>query len=256
MGLTPDHIGKDGKRFYASTSLLYNFSKPTENKPALLKHHEVVTMFHEMGHGIHNLVCRTKYLRTFVEWDFVEAPSQMLEFWPWDKGQLKIISSHFETKKSLTDELIDSLVKSKNVLGGITNMRGILLAKFDLSIHQSKDGEIDLDNLFNTLQKELSIGALDDFKSHEFSTMNHLMSGYDSGFYGYLWSQAFATDMYYSKFEADSRNSDVSEEYKTKILAPGGSRDAMESLKDFLGREPNNNAFLQELGVSDSVTGY
>lgn len=257
FNLSPGYIDSEtGKRVHPVTALVCNFSKPTASKPSLLKHDEVVTLFHEMGHGIHNLVSKTKYARfhgTSVEWDFVEAPSQMLEFWPWNKEQLKSLSSHFETKEPLKDDLIDSLIKSKHVNDGMAYMRQNFLASFDLSIHRSKDGNIDILDHYNTLRSDYCYDSTGDFKSHGFSSFGHLMGGYDSGYYGYLWSEVFATDMYYSKFKADPLNSDVGVLYKTKVIGPGGSRDAMESLKEFLGREPNNSAFLEELGVSESA---
>lgn len=242
-----------GKRVYPVTSLVCNFSKPTADKPSLLKHDEVVTLFHEMGHGIHNLVSKTKYARfhgTSVEWDFVEAPSQMLEFWPWNKEQIKALSSHYETKESLSDELIDSLIKSKHVNDGIAYMRQNFLATFDLTLHNNGIGNATVLEHYNKLRSEYCYDSSGDFDSHAFSSFGHLMGGYDSGYYGYLWSEVFAADMYYSKFKEDPLNSDIGSLYKTTVLGPGGSRDANESLIEFLGREPNTTAFLQELGVS------
>lgn len=244
-----------GKRVYPVTALVCNFSKPTATKPSLLKHDEVVTLFHEMGHGIHNLVSKTKYARfhgTSVEWDFVEAPSQMLEFWPWNKDQLKALSSHYETKEPLSDDLIDSLIKSKHVNDGMAYMRQNFLATFDLTLHSNKSGDINILEHYNDLRSAYCYDSTGDFKSHGFSSFGHLMGGYDSGYYGYLWSEVFATDMYYSKFKADPLNSKVGYQYKTQVIGPGGSRDANDSLKEFLGREPNNSAFLEELGVSEA----
>lgn len=259
FNLSPGYTDLEtGKRVYPVTALVCNFSKPTEKKPSLLKHDEVVTLFHEMGHGIHNLVSKTKYSRfhgTSVEWDFVEAPSQMLEYWPWNKEQLKSISKHYETGEPMDDELIDSLIKTKHVNDGINLTRQIFLASFDLAIHLLSESEaqnIDLVEKWNSIRKEHCLDTTGDFKSHAFSAFGHLMGGYDSGYYGYLWSEVFACDMYYSKFKADPLNSEAGYQYKTKVIGPGGSRDAMESLKDFLGREPNNSAFMEELGVSES----
>lgn len=258
FNLSPGYIDKDGKRVSPVTALVCNFSKPTETKPSLLKHDEVVTLFHEMGHGIHNLVSKTKYARfhgTSVERDFVEAPSQMLEFWPWNKPQLKELSSHYETKKQLPDDLIDSLVKSKHVNGGMNYMRQNFLASYDLSIHRISEEEanaLEMESHYNKLRNEYCYDSTGSFKSHQYSAFGHLMGGYDAGYYGYLWSEVFAADMYYTKFKANPLDSQIGYDYKTKVLGPGGSRDASESLKEFLGREPNNEAFLEELGVSEN----
>lgn len=258
FNLSPGFTDEAGERVRPVTALVCNFSKPTATKPSLLKHDEVVTLFHEMGHGIHNLVSKTRYARfhgTSVERDFVEAPSQMLEFWPWNKAQLKELSSHFETKKDLPDDLIDSLVKSKHVNDGMAYMRQNFLASFDLSIHRRSKVEaesLDIESHYNKLRSEYCYDSTGSFKTHQYSAFGHLMGGYDAGYYGYLWSEVFAADMYYTKFKADPLNSDAGYLYKTLVIGPGGSRDATESLKEFLGREPNNEAFLEELGVSES----
>lgn len=255
FNLSPGYTDLEtGKRVYPLTALVCNFSKPTATKPSLLKHDEVVTLFHEMGHGIHNLVSKTKYARfhgTSVEWDFVEAPSQMLEYWPWNKEQIKSLSKQYETGEPLDDGLIDALIRTKHVNDGLNLSRQIFLGSFDLAIHHlNKDQPIDLVQKWGELRTKYCIDTTGDFKSHAFSAFGHLMGGYDSGYYGYLWSEVFACDMYYTKFKADPLNSTVGYEYKTKVIGPGGSRDAMESLKDFLGREPNNAAFMEELGVT------
>lgn len=255
FNLSPGYTDLEtGNRVYPVTALVCNFSKPTATKPSLLKHDEVVTLFHEMGHGIHNLVSKTKYSRfhgTSVEWDFVEAPSQMLEYWPWNKAQLKALSKHYETGESMADDLIDALVRTKHVNDGLNLTRQIFLGSFDLAIHLlAKDEQVDLVSKWAELRSKYCLDSTAEFQSHAFSAFGHLMGGYDSGYYGYLWSEVFACDMYYSKFKNDPLNSKVGVEYKTKVIGPGGSRDAMESLKDFLGREPNNVAFMEELGVS------
>lgn len=254
FNLSPGYTDLEtGKRVYPVTALVCNFSKPTATKPSLLKHDEVVTLFHEMGHGIHNLVSKTKYARfhgTSVEWDFVEAPSQMLEYWPWNKAQIKALSKHYETGKQMDDKLIDSLIRTKHVNDGLNLTRQIFLGSFDLAIHLlAKDEPIDLVEKWAELRSKYCLDSSGEFKSHAFSAFGHLMGGYDSGYYGYLWSEVFACDMYYSKFKADPMNPVVGFEYKTKVIGPGGSRDAMDSLKEFLGREPSNDAFMEELGV-------
>lgn len=255
FNLSPGYTDLEtGKRVYPVTALVCNFSKPTATKPSLLKHDEVVTLFHEMGHGIHNLVSKTKYSRfhgTSVEWDFVEAPSQMLEYWPWNKAQLKALSKHYETGESMSDDLLDALVRTKHVNDGLNLTRQIFLGSFDLAIHLlAKDEQVDLVSKWAELRSKYCLDSTAEFQSHAFSAFGHLMGGYDSGYYGYLWSEVFACDMYYSKFKKDPLDSKVGVEYKTKVIGPGGSRDAMESLKDFLGREPSNVAFMEELGVS------
>jgi metallopeptidase MepB len=152
----------NGTRRYSTAALVCNFSKPTPEKPSLLKHNEVVTLFHELGHGIHNLVGRTIYSRfhgTLVVKDFVEAPSQMLENWCWTPSQLKLLSNHYETGEKITDDLIDKLVKTRYVNNALYNLRQLHFGIFDMAIHtptSHKEVEnIKISELYNSLRTEI-----------------------------------------------------------------------------------------------------
>ncbi|KAF3200987.1 hypothetical protein TWF106_003095 [Orbilia oligospora] len=249
--------GNSTSRNYPSTALVCNFSKPTPSKPSLLKHDEVVTLFHELGHGIHDLVSRTIYSRfhgTNTVGDFVEAPSQMLENWCWEPEQLKELSSHYETGESLPDDLITALIKSKHVNDGLFNLRQLHFGIFDMRVHElnlPQDENIDSSATYNNLRSE--IAGLDGPTDPKFgqgqTTFGHLMGGYDAGYYGYLWSLVFASDMYFTGFKKDPMDPKNGRRYRHEVLEKGGSRDEMESLKAFLGREPNSEAFFKELGI-------
>ncbi|EGX49150.1 hypothetical protein TWF173_002958 [Orbilia oligospora] len=249
--------GNSTSRNYPSTALVCNFSKPTPSKPSLLKHDEVVTLFHELGHGIHDLVSRTIYSRfhgTNTVGDFVEAPSQMLENWCWEPEQLKELSSHYETGEPLPDGLITALIKSKHVNDGLFNLRQLHFGIFDMRVHElnlPQDENIDSSATYNNLRSE--IAGLDGPADPKFgqgqTTFGHLMGGYDAGYYGYLWSLVFASDMYFTGFKKDPMDPKNGRRYRHEVLEKGGSRDEMESLKAFLGREPNSEAFFKELGI-------
>ncbi|KAL9079288.1 MAG: hypothetical protein Q9157_001811 [Trypethelium eluteriae] len=211
------------KRRYPATALVCNFSKPTPKKPSLLKHDEVVTLFHELGHGIHDLVGRTAYSRfhgTNTVRDFVEAPSQMLENWCWTPSQLKALSKHYsyvgasyaeeyaETRKAkgedastkapeeMPDELIDSIVRTKHVNDALFNLRQLHFGIFDMTVHEpASHAEIEqmpISETYNRLRKEISkldgpevLGEGFDW-GHGEATFGHLVGGYDAGYYGYL----------------------------------------------------------------------
>ncbi|KAK6331058.1 hypothetical protein TWF718_003248 [Orbilia javanica] len=249
--------GNSTSRNYPSTALVCNFSKPTPSKPSLLKHDEVVTLFHELGHGIHDLVSRTVYSRfhgTNTVGDFVEAPSQMLENWCWEPEQLKELSSHYETGESLPDDLISALIKSKHVNDGLFNLRQLHFGIFDMRVHEltlPQDEGLDSSATYNNLRSE--IAGLDGPTDPKFgqgqTTFGHLMGGYDAGYYGYLWSLVFASDMYFTGFKKNPMDPENGRRYRHEVLEKGGSRDEMESLKAFLGREPNSEAFFKELGI-------
>ncbi|GMM38680.1 metalloendopeptidase [Saccharomycopsis crataegensis] len=242
-----------GKKSRPVCALICNFSKPSKTKPSLLKHNEVTTFFHELGHGIHEIVGDTHYARfhgTATARDFVEAPSQMLEFWTWTSAELKKLSSHYITGDPLPESLIASLVKSKHVNGGLGNLRQLHFGLFDMTIHNTHDGKADVDKAWNSLREEVTLLKSGDENVRGYGSFGHMMGGYAAGYYGYLYSEVFATDMYYTLFKEDPMNTTNGIRYRDTILKRGGSRDDLDNLKELLGREPNSDAFLQEIGIN------
>ncbi|KAG6151211.1 hypothetical protein E4U11_007972, partial [Claviceps purpurea] len=141
FNIEPGYIRQDGSRNYCATALVCNFSKPSANRPGLLKHHEVVTLFHELGHGIHNLASRTRYSYfhgTSVSRDFVEAPSQMLENWCWHPSVLKFLSRKWDSGETIPDDMVEKLIKTKHFNSASANLRQLLYGIFDMTIHTPK----------------------------------------------------------------------------------------------------------------------
>ncbi|KAL1748003.1 hypothetical protein HDZ31DRAFT_30713 [Schizophyllum fasciatum] len=238
----------DGLRSYPLAAMVANLAKPTPDKPALMQHDDVVTFFHEMGHVFHGLLSRTKYARfhgTSVARDFVEAPSQMLENWCWEPRVLEKKSSHYESKKPLSSELIEKIIKSRYVNIGLFDLRQLFFANFDIKVHMIKESQ-DHTALWNNLREQISL-----VKSGKpcpgQGTFGHITGGYDAGYYGYMYSLVYAADMYSTIFKADPFDPARGKKYRDCILRPGGSREEMDSLKEFLGRPPNSDAFLREL---------
>lgn len=251
FGMSPGFTNAQGERVYPVTALVCNFSKPTKEKPSLLKHDEVTTFFHELGHGIHDLMGKTQYAKfhgTSVSWDFVEAPSQMLEYWTWSPKELSALSSHYKTGEPIPSELVSQLIKTKHVNGGLFNLRQLHFGLFDMILHSSAD-DFDLTKFWNELRQDTTLLSNGDTDSKGFQSFGHIMGGYQAGYYGYLWSQVFAADIYYTKFQKDPMNTSNGVMYRDIVLARGGSRDEMDNLKELLGREPNNEAFSKELGL-------
>lgn len=163
FNLQPGFLSKDGSRRYPATALVCNFSKPTEKKPSLLKHDEVVTLFHELGHGIHDLAGRCTYSRfhgTSTVRDFVEAPSQMLENWCWTPSQIKALSNHYQTGEKIPDELIEKQISTKHVNDALFNLRQLHFGIFDMAVHSPANHEElekqDFSKLYNDLRKEIA----------------------------------------------------------------------------------------------------
>jgi len=262
FNLQPGFLLPNGTRRYPATALVCNFSKPTEKKPSLLKHDEVVTLFHELGHGIHDLAGRTKYSRfhgTSVTQDFVEAPSQMLEYWCWTPSQLKSLSNHYNSNAKIPDDLIAKQISTKHVNGAIFNLRQLHFGIFDMQIHSpathKEVEDLEVSELYNSLRAEISgfygpesKGLKNDWGNGQ-ATFGHLMGGYDAGYYGYLSSQVYSADMFHTVFEKDPMDGKQGRRYRHEVLEKGGSQDEMLTLEKFLGRKPNGEAFYGELGL-------
>jgi metallopeptidase MepB len=209
------YLKPDGSRHYPSTALICNFENPTLDNPSLLQHSDVCVFFHELGHGIHDLVAKTRYSRfhgTATADDFCEAPSQMLERWCWREPQLKAMSCHYSTltpeyyqhwkthgKTTDTDpsreipaELVEALVRSENVNASITHMRALWRSVFDMNVHNPPDRttleDMNISHEFNRLQRE-NVGLdepEDEDWGHGHAHFSHLIGGYDASYYGYL----------------------------------------------------------------------
>ncbi|KAL4879205.1 peptidase family M3-domain-containing protein [Aspergillus karnatakaensis] len=282
FNLQPGYIDTEGKRRYPATALVCNFTKPTPNKPSLLKHDEVVTLFHELGHGIHNLVSKTTYSRfhgTRTARDFVEAPSQMLENWCWAPEQLKSLSKHYSTLSSdyltawkeqnkgqtepserIPDDVIANIIRTKHVNAALFNLRQLHFGIFDMLVHEPSSHdeikELPISSTYNRLRKEITqipgpeVLGLGDEWGHGQATFGHLMGGYDAGYYGYLSSQVYSTDIFYTAFKLDPMNPAAGRKYRYQVLEKGGSQDEMKTLTDYLGRPPKEDAFYKELGLA------
>ncbi|CAD6580150.1 MAG: hypothetical protein CYPHOPRED_001143 [Cyphobasidiales sp. Tagirdzhanova-0007] len=218
-------------------------------------------------HALKQAVATSGYSRfhgTSVVRDFVEAPSQMLENWCYDPSVLKLLSSHYQIGEPMPDILIEKIVKSDEINQGLFNLRQLFFGKFDLTVHTSKD-TIDYTKFWNDLRAEASTASTTQRKvlssAHQVALTSignatlppgqasfaHLVGGYDAGYYGYLYSQSFSADMFSTVFAKNPLSSEEGMHYRREILKPGGSRDEMESLKAFLGRAPNNEAFMKKL---------
>ncbi|MBC8123754.1 MAG: peptidase, partial [Gemmatimonadaceae bacterium] len=244
------HANPDGTYRNTFAAMVGNWPRGTAGKPALLSHDDVETFFHEFGHIMHQTLTRAKYASlagTNVRRDYVEAPSQVLENWVWDPVILKRISKHYQTGEPLPDALLDKMVAAKHVNEGIYTSRQLLFATADYRYHSS-GSKVDTTATWNQLsQAVMQVPAVPG--THSQASFGHLMGGYDSGYYGYLWSKVFAQDMF-TRFEKEGlTSSQVGAEYRKRILEPGGVAEPDVLIRDFLGREPSKEAFYRELGL-------
>ncbi len=230
-------------------TMVTNFTKPSEKNPSLLSHGEVETFFHEFGHIMHCILTTARYASQsgyHTSWDFVEAPSQMLEHWAWNKKSLALLSEHYQTGKPIPAALLKNLISSEDHLLRYSTLRQLILGIFDLTLHTTKK-QIEPAKLYRDMMKKYT-GIVVPKEAIFPAGFGHL-DGYDAGYYGYLWSKVYAADMF-TRFEKEGiLSKKVGADYKKWILEKGGSMEDIDLVKGFLGRKPSNEAFLIEIGA-------
>ncbi len=233
--------------------VIANFPKPTDDKPALLKHADVTTFFHEFGHAMHAVLGRTEHAGfsgTSVMRDYVEMPSQMFEEWMLEPEALRLVSSHYQTGELMPNEIIQKKVELKKFESGYFVLRQCMLSLLSLYLAQNKALSEDPGALWQLLEKQYvgDFVAVDP-EEHWYAAFGHLDGGgYAAKYYGYLWSKVFALDIFAQVKKQGLFNRGVGSKVQ-QILSAGGSVPPDKLLYDFLGREPNQEAFLADFGL-------
>jgi oligopeptidase A len=244
----------DGTLISPVANLVCNFTPAVGDKPALLTHDEVTTLFHEFGHGLHHLLTRVEHAGASgingVAWDAVELPSQFMENWCWEPEGLALISGHYESGEPLPQDLLDKMLAAKNFQSGLMMVRQIEFSLFDFELHATHgDGRSVLDVL-EGIRSEVSVLRPPAYNRFPNSFAHIFAGGYAAGYYSYKWAEVLSADAF-SKFEEDGVfNSATGQAFREAILARGGSQAPMVLFVDFRGREPSIDALLRHLGLS------
>ncbi|MCU0840237.1 MAG: M3 family metallopeptidase [Thiobacillaceae bacterium] len=239
-----------------------NFAPPVGGRPALLTHDEVITLFHEFGHGLHHLLTRVEDLGVSgingVEWDAVELPSQFMENFCWEWDVLKHMTARVDTGAPLPRDLFDKMLAAKNFQAGMQTLRQIEFSLFDMHLHHDfdPDGGRSALELLNEIRRQVAVVIPPAYNRFPNNFSHIFAGGYAAGYYSYKWAEVLSADAY-SLFEEEAQshvggvlNPDVGHRFWSEILAQGGSRPAIESFKAFRGREPTIDALLRHNGMA------
>ncbi|MBM7073422.1 oligopeptidase A [Shewanella sp. 202IG2-18] len=236
--------------------LTCNFNSPVDGKPALFTHDEVITLFHEFGHGIHHMLTQIDVADVSgingVPWDAVELPSQFLENWCWEDEALAHISGHFKTGESLPKELLTNMLAAKNFQSAMMMVRQLEFSLFDFTLHKNFVPEqgAQIQQTLNRVREQVSVVIPPEFNRFQHSFGHIFAGGYAAGYYSYKWAEVLSADAF-SRFEEEGIfNPETGKSFLNNILEMGGSEEPMELFKRFRGREPKIGALLRHSGIT------
>jgi oligopeptidase A len=235
--------------------LTCNFSSPLGDDPALFTHNEVITLFHEFGHGLHHMLTQVDTLAVSgisgVPWDAVELPSQFLENWCWEREAVDLIAGHYQSGEALPDALYDKMIAAKNFQAGMQMVRQLEFALFDFRLHAEYSPEqgARVQEILDQVRAEVAVIKPPEYHRFQHSFAHIFAGGYAAGYYSYKWAEVLSSDAF-SKFEETGIfNRQTGVEFLEAILEQGGSRDPMDLFIEFRGREPEIDALLRHSGI-------
>jgi oligopeptidase A len=249
-------VTRDGLQ-YPIAYLTCNFTPAVGDEPALLTHDEVVTLFHEFGHGIHHMLTQVIYPSVGgingVPWDAVELPSQLMEFWCWEEEALDIISGHYQTGKPLDKTLLKNLLAARNFQSALQTVRQLEFALFDFRLHLMSDTitGATIQKVLDDTRKEVAAIIPPAFSRFQNGFSHIFAGGYSAGYFSYKWAELLAADAFSKFAENGIFNEETGKEFMSNILEQGGSRNLMDLYVSFRGRKPTIDALLHYSGLSE-----
>lgn len=236
--------------------LTCNFTPPIGNKPSLITHDEVTTLFHEFGHGLHHMLTRIEYSGVSgingVPWDAVELPSQFMENWCWEKEALDLFARHVDSGETISDELYEKMTRARTFQSSMQMVRQLEFALFDFRLHlEIADNEsLDIQQLLNEVREEVAVVPAPEFNRFQHSFSHIFAGGYAAGYYSYKWAEVLSADAF-SKFEENGIfDPDTGKAFLQTILEQGGSREPLDLFVEFRGREPSIEPLLRHAGIT------
>lgn len=244
-----DHEVKNGEEIKPVVTVVCNFTKPTADKPALISIDEVSTLFHEFGHALDGLFSETSYSTSYIAWDFVELPSQIMEHWAFEPEVLNMYAKHYETGEVIPEDLVKKIENSGHFNQGFATVEYLAASMLDLAYHtQEEPLTVDVMEFQNNYLN--SIGLIKEIEPRYNTTyFGHIIGGYDAGYYSYIWAGVLDNDAFEAFKETDIFNREVASSFRENILAKNGIENAMQMYVDFRGREPEIDPLLKNRGL-------
>jgi oligopeptidase A len=245
----------DGVKHLASAFIVCNFSPTTDTTPSLLRHDDVVTLFHEMGHGIHHLFgkCEERSVSGIngVAWDVVEFPSQFLENFAYEKAILKRFGFHYETGEAISETLMQKIKETKNYQAGLGILRQVEFSLFDFKLHQKLHQGDEVQTLLDGIREQTSLLKAPSYNKFQHGFAHIFAGGYSAGYYSYKWAEVLSADAFFSCIDEESGfDIEQAKGYKSFILANGGAKEMSELYEEWLGRKAQVSSLIRlyELG--------
>ena len=247
------HIDDKGDKRLASAFIVCNFPPSSPNSPSLLRHDDVVTLFHEMGHAIHHLLSEVDEHGVSgvngVEWDAVEFPSQFLENFAYEPSVLKMFAKDYQSGETILDEMIDKIVASKNFQSALSMLRQIEFSLFDFMLHTKQYQGDEIQALLDAIRKKYSVIIPPAYNKFQNGFAHIFAGGYAAGYYSYKWAELLSADLFFEIVDSGLFHTEIGERYLNIILKKGGSESMAELFKELMGREVNSKNLLRLNGI-------
>ncbi|MDX9813412.1 MAG: M3 family metallopeptidase [Sulfurimonas sp.] len=248
------HIDKDGKTHLASAVVVCNFAPSSKDNPSLLRHDDVVTLFHELGHALHHVLSEVSESEVSgvngVEWDAVEFPSQFLENFAYEADVLKLFAKHYKTGETLNGEMIARLNRAKNFLSALGMLRQLEFSLFDFLLHSKLHSGDEVQGLLDSLREKTALIKPPSYNKFQNGFAHIFAGGYAAGYYSYKWAEVLSADAFFGVLDEGVFNSNLAKRYHNIVLKGGGSKSMGELFKTLMGREVEPKNLLRLNGIS------